>query len=555
MLTSLKIENVAIIESAAIAFGCGLNVLTGETGAGKSIIIDSINAVLGERTSKDLIRTGTDCAKVFAVFEDVSESVKTMLEENGIDSSDEVLIVNRTINRDGKNSCRINGCPVTVGMLKSVTKELIDIHGQHDNQALLSPERHCDFIDKFAGHTDLITKYRNSYREWCEVRKKLNSFKSDDSTKAQRIDLLTYQIDEIEKSEIVIGEREELIERKNLINNSQKIIKSLNAVYDSLKSDNGGVDRVSAALYDLQRAEEYYPSLSETAEQLNNVKYALEDVAEEVRDRLSELDYDEYELDEIETRLDLLYKLSRKYGETEEDILYYLQKAKEELENITFSEEKIRLLTEKENELFRVTERIADELTKARIEAGEKLSNMICEELEFLDMPDVSFVVSRNETEFTENGADEIEFLISANAGETLKPLAKIASGGELSRIMLAIKNVLADADEIGTMIFDEIDTGVSGRAAQKIALKLRQVSHGRQVICVTHLAQIASQGDAHLYISKTVRDGKTFTQVKSLIGEDRAYEIARIMGGIEISELQIQSAREMLEKAGNYLQ
>ncbi len=555
MLTSLKIENVAIIESAAIEFGCGLNVLTGETGAGKSIIIDSINAVLGERTSKDLIRTGTDCAKVYAVFEDVGAGIKTMLEENGIDSSDEVLIVNRTINRDGKNSCRINGCPVTVGMLKSVTKELIDIHGQHDNQSLLSPERHCDFIDNFAGHTDLIEQYRNSYSEWCEVRKKLNSFKTDDSTKEQRIDLLTYQIDEIEKSEIIVGEREELTERKNLINNSQKIIKSLNAVYDLLKSDNGGVDCVSSALYDLQRAEEYYPSLSETAEQLSNIKYALEDVAEEVRDRLSELDYDEYELDEIETRLDLLYKLSRKYGETEEEILNYLQKAKEELNNITFSEEKIRQLTEKENELFRVTERIADELTKARIEAGEKLSNLICEELEFLDMPDVSFVVSRKETEFTENGADEIEFLISANAGETPKPLAKIASGGELSRIMLAIKNVLADADEIGTMIFDEIDTGVSGRAAQKIALKLRQVSQGRQVICVTHLAQIASQGDVHLYISKNVRDGKTFTQVKSLIGDERAYEIARIMGGIEISELQIRSAREMLEKAGNFCQ
>ena len=553
MLTSLKIENVAIIESAAIEFGCGLNVLTGETGAGKSIIIDSINAVLGERTSKDLIRTGTDCAKVFAVFEDVSENVKVMLEENGIDCEDEALIVNRTINRDGKNSCRINGCPVTVGMLRAVTHELIDIHGQHDNQALLSPEKHCGFIDEFGGYSDLIDQYKVSYNALCEVRNKLKSFRSDESTKAQRIDLLTYQIDEIEKADIAVGERDELTSRKNLINNAQKIIKSLNFVYEALKSDNGGADCVSAALYELEKAEECYPALSASVEQLNNIKYAIEDVAEDVRDRLSELDYNEYELDEIESRLDLLYKLSRKYGETEEEILEYLKNAREELDNITFSEEKIRQLSEKEKQLYDETEFLAGKLTEARIDSGNKISSLICEELEFLDMPDVNFVVSRTQTELGETGCDEIEFLISANAGETPKPLVKIASGGELSRIMLAIKNVLADADDIGTMIFDEIDTGVSGRAAQKIALKLRQVSQGRQVICVTHLAQIASQGDAHLYISKSVRDGKTYTQVKSLLGEERAYEIARIMGGIEVSDLQLSSAREMLENAGNY--
>ncbi len=553
MLTSLKIENVAIIESAAIEFGCGLNILTGETGAGKSIIIDSINAVLGERTSKDIIRTGADSAKVYAVFEDITRSVKSMLEENGIDCEDDVLIVNRTINRDGKNVCRINGVPVTVNMLKAVTRELIDIHGQHDNQALLTPEKHCGFIDSFANCDNLINYYRASYYELCSVRKKLASLKTDESSKAQKIDLLTYQIDEIEKAGIKIGEREELTERKTLINNSQRIIKSANAAYEYLKCDNGGIDLVSNALYEIERAAEYFPTLNSIVEQMNNIKYELDDVTEIIRDRIAELEYDEYELDEIESRLDLLYRLSRKYGETEEEILEFLDNAREELENISFSEEKIRMLIAKEAELVAETETLANKLTSTRLTAGEKLSELISEELEFLDMPNVTFTVSRNEVDFNENGTDEIEFLISANAGESAKPLAKIASGGELSRIMLAIKNVLADADNVGTMIFDEIDTGVSGRAAQKIAMKLRQVSAGRQVICVTHLAQIAAQGDVHLFISKSVREGKTFTEVRSLLGENRVGEVARIMGGIEITDLQLMSAREMLEKAGNY--
>lgn len=553
MLTSLKIENVAIIESAAIEFGCGLNVLTGETGAGKSIIIDSINAVLGDRTSKDIIRTGADSAKVYAVFEEISDSVKMLLEENGIDFDEDVIIVNRTINRDGKNVCRINGVPVTVNMLKTVTRELIDIHGQHDNQALLSPEKHCGFIDSFADCSSLIEKYRASFYELCKVKRALASFKTDEGEKARRIDLLTYQIDEIEMADIRIGEKGELTERKNFINNAQKVINALNSAYNVLKCDNGGVDCISDAVYNVEKAEEYLPSVGTVLEQLNNIRYELDDVAEALSDKLSELDYNEYELDEIEARLDLLYKLSRKYGESEEEILEYLENARIELENISFSDEKIRLLAQKETELENITVALASELTAVRVGAGEKLSKLISEELEFLDMPNVSFVVSRKESALSENGADEIEFLISANAGELPKPLHKIASGGELSRIMLAIKNVLADADNIGTMIFDEIDTGVSGRAAQKIAMKLRQVSAGRQVICVTHLAQIAAQGDVHLYISKSVRDGKTYTQVKSLLGDDRVHEVARIMGGIEITDLQIQSAREMLELAGNF--
>lgn len=553
MLTSLKIENVAIIESAAIEFGCGLNVLTGETGAGKSIIIDSINAVLGERTSKDIIRTGADSAKVYAVFEEVNQHVKDLLDEYGVDYQDEVLIINRVINRDGKNVCRINGVPVTVNMLKSISRELINVHGQHDNQALLSPDKHCIFIDNFADLSEAIAAYRESYYKLCEVRNKLRSLKTDESSKARRIDLLTYQIDELENAQIRVGERDELNVRIAVINNSLKIINSLSAAYDYLKRDGGGVDLVAEASYELGKANEFLSDINETTEKICDLQYELDEIADVIQDVLSNLEFSDDELDEISMRLDLLHKLSLKYGDTEEEMLQFLEAAKAELDDISFSEERINELKAREEELYAQTSVLANQLTLKRVSAGQKMSEMISSELEFLDMPNVTFIINREETELTENGADSIEFLISANVGETPKPLAKIASGGELSRIMLAIKNVLADADEIGTMIFDEIDTGVSGRAAHKIALKLRQVSQGRQVICVTHLAQIAAQGDVHLFISKSVSEGKTYTKIRSLTEENRVKEIARIMGGIEITDLQLQSAREMLENAGNY--
>lgn len=552
MLTSLKIENVAVIESAAIEFGCGLNVLTGETGAGKSIVIDSINAVLGERTSRELIRTGADSAKVYAVFEDIDDGVKAVLDENGIDCDDGVLIINRAISRDGRNVCRANGFPVTVSMLKNLGRMLIDIHGQHDNQALLSPDRHVGFIDSYACAEKLLDEYRAAYTELCGIRNALRSLNTNEQEKAQRIDLLTYQIDELEKAEITVGEWDELNEKKNLYNNSQRVIDNLNSAYELLKCDNGGIDCIASAASELERAGAYMESVSETAQKVADIRYELEDAAEIIRDSLSELDFDESELNEIEERLDLLYRLSRKYGQTEEEMLRFLQKARDELESISFSEEKQKKLIEEEKKAHEKADSLAAELTELRIEAGRRMSEAICSELEFLDMPNVRFEVSRKEIPLSENGRDEIEFLISANAGEEPKPLARIASGGELSRIMLAIKNVLADSDNVGTMIFDEIDTGVSGRAAQKIAMKLRQVSGGRQVICVTHLAQIAAQGDVHLYISKSVRDGKTYTEIRPLLSDDRTDEIARIMGGIEITELQRQSAKEMLAAAGN---
>lgn len=552
MLTSLKIENVAIIESAAIEFGCGLNVLTGETGAGKSIVIDSINAILGERTSRDIIRTGAQSAKVYAVFEDVNERVRNFLDENGIDCEDGVLIINRTLSREGKNVCRINGAPVTVSMLREIGGELIDIHGQHDNQSLLSPEKHCGFVDSFAGNADLITDYREKYGRLCEIRSKLKKLTTDESSKSQRIDFLTYQIDELEKAEITIGERDELKARKSLINNSQKVIESLNIAYEALKADGAGIDMITDAESEIANASAYMEMLGEASEKITDIRYELEDIAETVRDAMTEVDFDPSELEDIDERLDLLYRLSKKYGDTEEEMLEYLEKARAELDNIAFSEERVKELQKQEKEALVETETAACKLTESRKTAGEKLSNAICSELEFLDMPNVRFVVKCSDIGLTENGKDEIEFLISANAGEEPKPLAKIASGGELSRIMLAIKNVLAETDGVDTMIFDEIDTGVSGRAAQKIAMKLRSASKGRQVICVTHLAQIAAQGDVHLYISKSVSDGKTYTNIKSLIEEERVAEIARIMGGMEITKLQLESAREMLANAGN---
>ena len=552
MLTSLKIENVAIIESAAIEFGCGLNVLTGETGAGKSIVIDSINAILGERTSRDIIRTGAQSAKVYAVFEDVNERVRNFLDENGIDCEDGVLIINRTLSREGKNVCRINGAPVTVSMLREIGGELIDIHGQHDNQSLFSPEKHCGVVDSFAGNTDLITDYREKYGRLCEIRSKLKKLTTDESSKSQRIDFLTYQIDELEKAEITIGERDELKARKSLINNSQKVIESLNIAYEALKADGAGIDMITDAESEIANASAYMEMLGEASEKITDIRYELEDIAETVRDAMTEVDFDPSELEDIDERLDLLYRLSKKYGDTEEEMLEYLEKARAELDNIAFSEERVKELQKQEKEALAETETAACKLTESRKTAGEKLSNAICSELEFLDMPNVRFVVKCNDIGLTENGKDEIEFLISANAGEEPKPLAKIASGGELSRIMLAIKNVLAETDGVDTMIFDEIDTGVSGRAAQKIAMKLRSASKGRQVICVTHLAQIAAQGDVHLYISKSVSDGKTYTNIKSLIEEERVAEIARIMGGMEITKLQLESAREMLANAGN---
>lgn len=551
MLVRLKIENIAIIELADINFSKGFNVMTGETGAGKSIIIDSINAVIGERTSKELIRTGESSGKVTAVFEQVGHKVKAKMEAMGIDPEDTVIL-SRSIKKDGKNVCTVNGTPVTVSMLKTVGSELINIHGQHDSQSLLQSEMHCSFIDSFGDLEDLLKKYQDSFNELCEITSQIKSLDMNEQQKARRVDMLTFQIQEIEDAGLVVGETDRLKERRDFLKNSQKIIDALNAAYAYLYSDGAGCDSVSNALYEVESIESYYDGISSVSQRLNDVKYELEDCCDEIRSFISQADSNPDELENIEERLDLIRRLSSKYGADENEMLLFLDNAKAELESITLSDEKIELLKAKRQVVSERTKTLADELTTKRIESGKKLSSKICSELEFLNMPNITFDVKREEKALSADGCDEIEFLISANAGEEPKPLAKIASGGELSRIMLAIKNSLAEKDGTDTMIFDEIDTGVSGFAARKIAEKLREVSAGRQVICVTHLAQIAAFADCHKLISKYVSDGKTYTQVQSLDYASRASELARIMGSGEGQQSFIESAMELLQSAGN---
>ncbi len=548
MLAKLKIENIAIIELADIDFSGGFNVMTGETGAGKSIIIDSINAVTGERTSKELIRTGAESGKVTAVFEDIGSEAEETLDSMGIEY-DGTVIISRLIKKDGKNICSINGTPSTVSMLRRIGTLLINIHGQHDSQSLLQPENHCSYIDIFGGNNQLIEEYSKSYNELLEIQSQIKSIDTDEQQKARRIDMLTYQINELEEADITVGEIEVLTQRRSFLRNAQNIIDSLNSAYENLMADGGGIDSVSGAAYELENAAEIYDGVSAVSQRITDARYEIEDCCEEIRSLISQADCDPEELDSVEERLDLLKRLSSKYGSTEEKMLKFLEEAKDELESITLSEERLENLERKRKEIFEMTEKLARRLTEKRLTAGESLSKKICTELKFLDMPNVRFTAERNEKPLSPDGADEIEFLISPNVGEEPKPLVKIASGGELSRIMLAIKNVLTVKGSKETMIFDEIDTGVSGSAARKIAQKLKEVSSGRQVICVTHLAQIAAAADTHFMISKFVKDSKTYTKVTSLDFEGRAAELARIMGAGENNTAFVQSAYELLRE------
>ncbi len=551
MLGRLKIENIAIIELADISFSEGFNVMTGETGAGKSIIIDSINAVTGERTSKELIRTGAQSGKVTAVFENVGHRVISKLDEMGIDSGDGTVILSRNIKKDGKNICTVNGTPVTVSMLKVIGSELINIHGQHDSQSLLQSELHCSFIDAFGELDELIEKYTGLYNSLSELTLQIKNLDIDEQQKTRRIDTLNFQINELEKADITVGEIEELKEKRSFLKNAQKIIEALSTAYNYLYSDGAGCDSVSNAAYEVESVSAFYDGVSSVAQRLNDARYELEDCCDEIRSLISSAEADPDELDMVEARLDLLHRLSSKYGADEQEMLDFLQKAVAELETITLSDEKIQSLRAEREVVLNKTKAVALELSQKRLEAGQRLADKICSELEFLNMPNITFVVKREEKTLSPDGCDDIEFLISANIGEEPKPLAKIASGGELSRIMLAIKNSLAEKDGTDTMIFDEIDTGVSGSAARKIAEKLYEVSQGRQVICVTHLAQIAAFADCHKLISKYVDSGKTFTRVDSLSYDERAVELARIMGAGDNTEAFINSARELLSSSG----
>ena len=551
MLIGLKIENIAVIESAEIEFDPGLNVMTGETGAGKSIVIDSINAVLGERTSRELIRTGAESAKVFASFSDINAETESLLDDMGIEKMpDKTLVLSRSLSLSGKNSCRINGCPVTVSALKEIGSGLINIHGQHDSQALLSPDKHCGFIDLLAANHELRGEYKRVFTELVTVKKELEALYDTRDEKAARLDYLSFQIKEITDADIRVGEREELSKEKELLQNSGRVIKSLEKAYAALSDDNGLLTGAEDCAHELDTASKYFDGAKDAAKNMRTVTYELSDISARVRELVNSFDFSPERLTEINERLDFLYRMSMKYGANESDILDSLEKAVEERNAIEVSDERISVLEEKLYALSDEIKILSAKLTDSRMTAAREFEKQVKAELEFLDMPKVTFVVDRKATALTSKGADAIEFLISANPGQEPKAIAKIASGGELSRIMLAIKNVLSDKDNISTLIFDEIDTGVSGSAAEKIALKLYEVSKGRQVICVTHLARIAAQADKHMKISKTADEEKTYTKIDTLDFDGRAAEIARITAGGNLTALQIETAKEMLINA-----
>lgn len=552
MLSNLQIENIAVIKSASIDFENGFNVMTGETGAGKSIVIDSLNAILGERTSRELIRSGADSASVCAEFQNVGDNVKNELEKLGIEK-DDTLIVSRKLTPDGKNVCRINGMPATVSMLKALGAQLVNIHGQLDNQSLLSPETHCSFIDKLAGNGRELNEFKELYSLYIKRKNELKSLNTDVNEKNRRLDILNYQIEEIQKADIRPGEKDELTEKLGFLRNAEKVLDLLHTAYAALNGDGempGAADIAADAASKLLSAADYSSDFTETANGVNDAAMNLSAYTEELRDKIYSLDYDPNETERAEERLDVIYRLSQKYGDSEEDILAYLENAEKERDALSFSDERAEQLRAETEKAYNEALAAAKKLSEIRIEAGKKFSADVERELAFLDMPSVKFIVNDSVGELYENGIDNIEFLLSANAGEEPKPLSKIASGGELSRIMLAIKCVLSELDDIDTLIFDEIDSGVSGRAALKIAAKMKELSKTHQVICVTHLAQIAAFADEHKLISKEEKDGRTYTCIASLDYNGRKYELARIMGGLTVTQSILNSAEELLSSA-----
>lgn len=552
MLRELNIENVAVIEKATIQFDSGLNVLTGETGAGKSILIDSINAILGNRTTKEIVRSGTGRAVIWATFSDVNKRVLDLLEAQGYDF-DGMLILHRIITSDGKSQCRVNGKPATAATVREICSSLINIHGQHDNQDLLDPEKHIFILDNFAELGEDLSAFALRFRELGRIKKQIDALSMDESEKEKRIDLLRYQTDEIEKAELQVGEDEQLTTRRNLIRDSEKLIETLKSSYGILSGDadsSGAVDLVSTASGLLDDVRDYDEGLGDSASRLSEIYYNLRDIASEISGFLENFDFDLNELQNVEERLDLIYRLKKKYGATIPEILKYGEDAREELNNIESSGEQLASLQKQFDSLYKVVVSLSEEISQKRKAAFEVFAKRIKEELTYLNMPDVQFTANFKQGKITYLGFDQVEFFISTNVGEPPKPLAKIASGGELSRIMLAIKNALADKDDIATLIFDEIDTGVSGSSAGKIGKKLKQAALTRQIICVTHSAQIAAFADTHLKIEKSVRDGRTFTEIAALGYEERKHELARIVSGDMVSDAALLNAEEMLTHA-----
>lgn len=552
MLTSLQIENVAVIEKAEVCFSDGLNVLTGETGAGKSILIDSINAILGNRASKDLIRTGADKAVIRAAFENVPSFVLDKLEQAGYERDNELLLV-REIHRSGKTTCRINGMPATASVMRDLCTGLVNIHGQHDSVGLTNPATHLQLIDDYAQNKEIYQDYYQTYHELVQVKHQLDALVMDETEKQRRIELLQYQLEEIDAAELKADEEETLQARRQVLANAETIRKSILRVYGLLSGgdeQSGVVDYLGEASNTLQAAAELDPSLAQDAEHLTEWYYNLQEMAADMAGRVDEYDSDESALNEIEERLDLLYRLKQKYGQTIADVLAYAEKIREELHNIQTSDQRREELEQEKHRLYQLAREKAETLTLTRLEAFEALNPKIQSALEFLNMPGVRLSLQHSRGPLASRGQDTLEFYIATNQGELPKPMAKIASGGELSRIMLAIKSTMADRDQIPTVIYDEIDTGVSGMAAGRIGETLRRSAKDHQILCVTHTAQIAAMANHQFLIRKEVEDNRTFTRILPLNEEGRMRTIAQLISGDHITDLSLANAKEMLEHA-----
>lgn len=549
MLSSLQIENVAVIQKANVHFEKGLNVLTGETGAGKSILIDSINAILGNRTSKDLVRTGAAKAVIRAAFEDVPPAVLDSLEKAGYERS-EALLLSREITAEGKSTCRINGMPATAAVLRELCGGLININGQHDSVGLLNPARHEGILDAYAQNSAEYQAYYAIYRELVGVKKTLDSMITDESEKQRRIDLLSYQVQEIDDAGLTAGEEQTLESRRKVLANASTIRDRIAQCYALLSGGDeapGAVDLLGEASNAVDAAAQLDGELSAGAGQLLDLYYTAKDVAADLIGRLDAYDTNDAELDEIEQRIDLIYKLRRKYGDTIEDILAFGERARKELEMIQSSQERVEHLQKEQRRLYTLAREKAEALTQTRLKAFDELNKRISGTLDFLNMPGVRMTLRHSRGPLASHGQDSIEFYISTNPGEAPKPLAKIASGGELSRITLAIKNAMADKDAVPTVIYDEIDSGVSGKAASRIGEVLRQSAEGHQILCITHTAQIAALADCHLLIQKNITNERTYTEIHPLDENGRVEALARLISGDHVTELSLANAREML--------
>ena len=549
MLSSLQIENVAVIQKANVHFEKGLNVLTGETGAGKSILIDSINAILGNRTSKDLVRTGAAKAVIRAAFEDVPPAVLDSLEKAGYERS-EALLLSREITAEGKSTCRINGMPATAAVLRELCGGLINLNGQHDSVGLLNPARHEGILDAYAQNSAEYQAYYAIYRELVGVKKTLDAMITDESEKQRRIDLLSYQVQEIDDAGLTAGEEQTLESRRKVLANASTIRDRIAQCYALLSGGDeapGAVDLLGEASNAVDAAAQLDGELSAGAGQLLDLYYTAKDVAADLIGRLDAYDTNDAELDEIEQRIDLIYKLRRKYGDTVEDILAFGERARKELEMIQSSQERVEHLQKEQRRLYTLAREKAEALTQTRLKAFDELNKRISGTLDFLNMPGVRMTLRHSRGPLASHGQDSVEFYISTNPGEAPKPLAKIASGGELSRITLAIKNAMADKDAVPTVIYDEIDSGVSGKAASRIGEVLRQSAEGHQILCITHTAQIAALADCHLLIQKNITNERTYTEIHPLDENGRVEALARLISGDHVTELSLANAREML--------